>query len=308
MLSEGGIRVPFVAAWPGTIPGGQKYDHPVISLDVAATALAQAGLPRDEWIDGVDLVPHLTGAVTSAPHETLYWRWMSQAAIQEFPHKLIVLGEDERLLFDITTPDGEDVARNLIARQPELAARLEAKLEAWCQTLTPAGMPPPLVDRHVQLFAEHALSRAQGPTGSAPSAGSENLLHWVCRGGTLTKRDGAASIVAEPSVRPFIARTGLNLLGPVTVNLRVRATRGGAATVSWRSKTSGFSSEQSVTFTWPTVDTWQQVRVELPARERIIHVRIALPAEGEGIEVQRIELAPTSGQPAVTDFAGSGSP
>ena len=45
MLSEGGIRVPFVAAWPGKIPGGQVFDHPVISLDVAATAVALAGLP-----------------------------------------------------------------------------------------------------------------------------------------------------------------------------------------------------------------------------------------------------------------------
>ena len=47
MLSEGGIRVPFVAYWKDRIPPGQVYDHPVISLDVAATAVALAGLPAD---------------------------------------------------------------------------------------------------------------------------------------------------------------------------------------------------------------------------------------------------------------------
>ena len=40
MLTDGGVRVPFVAAWPGSIPAGQVYEHPVSSLDVAATAVA----------------------------------------------------------------------------------------------------------------------------------------------------------------------------------------------------------------------------------------------------------------------------
>ena len=38
MLTEGGIRTPFIASWKGTFPAGIEYQHPVISLDVAATA------------------------------------------------------------------------------------------------------------------------------------------------------------------------------------------------------------------------------------------------------------------------------
>jgi arylsulfatase A-like enzyme len=41
-LYEGGIRVPFLVSWPGTLPEGKTYAEPVISLDVFATALAQA--------------------------------------------------------------------------------------------------------------------------------------------------------------------------------------------------------------------------------------------------------------------------
>ncbi len=43
-LTEGGIRVPFLLSWKGTLPAGRDYDQPVISLDLSATALALAGV------------------------------------------------------------------------------------------------------------------------------------------------------------------------------------------------------------------------------------------------------------------------
>jgi arylsulfatase A-like enzyme len=144
MLSEGGIRVPFVAAWPGKIPGGQVFDHPVISLDIAPTALASAGQPSNPELDGVNLLPHLTGQTKAPPHETLYWRWVDQAAIQEFPYKLIQLGRNESLLFDITQPEGEDHTRELSEDHPEIANRLRAKLDIWLATLSRPGPPQPL--------------------------------------------------------------------------------------------------------------------------------------------------------------------
>ena len=64
MLAEGGMHVPFLIAWPDTIPGGQVYELPVSALDVAATAAALAGIvtkPGD--LDGVNLLPHLTGEI-----------------------------------------------------------------------------------------------------------------------------------------------------------------------------------------------------------------------------------------------------
>lgn len=145
MLSEGGIRVPFLAAWPGKIPGGQVFDHSVISLDIAATAIASAGQPPAPDLDGVNLLPNLTGEKLEPPRRTLYWRWVDQAAIQEFPYKLILLGRNKPLLFDITKPDGEDHARELSTRHPEIAKRLRAKLDTWLATLKPPGPPKPLV-------------------------------------------------------------------------------------------------------------------------------------------------------------------
>src|SRR5206468_3668029 len=60
---EGGIRVPFVVKWTGRLPAGTTYAHPVVSLDIMATALAAAGTkpPQGTPLDGIDLVPHLRG-------------------------------------------------------------------------------------------------------------------------------------------------------------------------------------------------------------------------------------------------------
>ncbi len=154
MVSEGGIRVPFAAAWPGKIPAGQVFTPPVISLDIAATAVALAGQPLAPELDGVNLLPYLTGGKKSPPHDTLYWRWVDQAAIQEFPYKLILLGKNQALLFDITKPDGENYARELSAQHPDIAKRLRAKLEIWLATLKTPGLPRPFQREGDYLKAE----------------------------------------------------------------------------------------------------------------------------------------------------------
>ena len=137
MLSEGGIRVPFVASWRGTLPAGKTYDHPVISLDVAATALALAGLPDDPTLDGVNLIPHLRGENKAAPHDTLCWRWIAQSALRQGKWKYL-RGGDREYLFDLDA-DSEET-HNLMAEHPDIAAELEAKLSSWSKTLDPPGL------------------------------------------------------------------------------------------------------------------------------------------------------------------------
>jgi arylsulfatase A-like enzyme len=160
MLSEGGIRVPFVAAWPGTWPAGTVYDTPVINLDVAATAVAAAGLPPDPALDGVNLTPFVTGRDAAAPHEMLFWRWLSQSAVLEMPYKLIRLEGHAPMLFDITTPDGENAGRDLATQHPEIVTRLGEALENWAKELKPPGLDAFAGERsrfHEKLFADHDL-------------------------------------------------------------------------------------------------------------------------------------------------------
>jgi arylsulfatase A-like enzyme len=145
MLTDGGVRTPFVAAWPGTLPAGKVYEPAVSALDVAATAVALAGLPHDPALDGVNLVPFLTGRASGDPHAALFWRWRTQAAVLEGRWKLVLLGPQQRYLFDTTTPEGE--TRNLLAEHPAIADRLLARLKAWDATLQTPGLP---TDTHAQ--------------------------------------------------------------------------------------------------------------------------------------------------------------
>lgn len=303
MLTDGGIRVPFVAAWPGKIPGGQAYEHPVISLDVAATAVKVAGASAPEGaaeaaatLDGVNLLPFLTGENKAAPHDALYWRWRSQAAVLEFPWKLIQLGNHEKFLFDVTKPDGELAVNNRLAQHPDIAARLEAKFKTWSATLHPPGPPEPGNDQDNHFFADH-VTKTDAPTpkarGKAAAAASDPFHGWICRNGTLAVKDGALIITPDAAAKsaPFLTRAALDLPGPVAVTLRTRATTGGKATASWRTtRQKDFTAGQAVTFDWPAGADWQEVQFELPAKGRLIHLRLTPAKSASGLQVQSIEL------------------
>ena len=90
-LYEGGIRVPMVWQWKGQLPPGVVYDRPVISLDVAATAVAISGahVPNSVKLDGANLLPFLKGTLRGQPHERLFWRVGRRAAIRQGDWKAV---------------------------------------------------------------------------------------------------------------------------------------------------------------------------------------------------------------------------
>jgi len=73
---EGGMHVPYFIRWPGHIQPGTHYDQPAGHVDIFATAAAAAGaaLPADRKMDGVDLVPFVTGQKQGVPHDNMFWR------------------------------------------------------------------------------------------------------------------------------------------------------------------------------------------------------------------------------------------
>lgn len=132
---EGGIHIPFVLRWTGHVPAGAVYDKPVISLDLSATAAAVAGakLGDGKPIDGVDLLPYVTGKVTDAPHAQLHWRFGPQWAIRQGNYKLLKLADGQPQLFDLSNDLGEK--QDLASAQPDLVKELEAKHSAWSSEL-----------------------------------------------------------------------------------------------------------------------------------------------------------------------------
>lgn len=134
---EGGVRVPFLVSWPGTVPAGRSYENPVCSVDVMATALAVAGvaMPTDKKYDSVNLLPFLKGEQTAAPHDRLFWRSDAKLAVREGAWKLVRNGDRPDELYDLAGDLAE--TRNVAAAQPEVVKRLAGALDAWNKELVP---------------------------------------------------------------------------------------------------------------------------------------------------------------------------
>jgi arylsulfatase A-like enzyme len=144
---EGGIRVPFAWRWTGKLPAGTSYDQPIIQLDILPTALAAAGVEAEPgWrLDGVNLLPFLTGRETRPPHETLYWRMGAQMAIRRGDWKLVSYdpvadggaqasrkgagGATPRKLYNLARDIGE--SDDLVAQHPERVRELEKAWREW---------------------------------------------------------------------------------------------------------------------------------------------------------------------------------
>ncbi len=132
---EGGIRVPFFVSWTGQLPAGKVYDQPVSALDVLPTAASVAGTKAPEGIEGVNLLPHLKGEKTDAPHPALAWRFGPQKAIRRGKWKLVDFRDFEAKtqsgwqLFDLDSDIGE--TKNLAAEKPELLTELSKAWDDW---------------------------------------------------------------------------------------------------------------------------------------------------------------------------------
>ncbi len=114
-LFEGGIRVPFAMRWKGVIPEGQTYKKPISSLDIMATIVAQTNVEinKERPLDGVNLIPYITGENNTDPHDYLFWRkWEQNAmAIRQGNYKLVSNKNQKQntpLLFNIGNEISEE--------------------------------------------------------------------------------------------------------------------------------------------------------------------------------------------------------
>jgi arylsulfatase A-like enzyme len=152
---EGGIRVPFILQWPRRFAGGRTHDQPVISLDIFSTAVAAGGgrLPKGRAIDGVDLLPCVTGR-KKTPHDILFWRKGEDRAVRRGNWKLVKSGEQPAELYDL----GEDISesKDLSAEKPEVVDQLSRHLAAWESQLVPPLWGPAAGTR------QRAVPRTQG--------------------------------------------------------------------------------------------------------------------------------------------------
>ena len=139
---EGGFRLPWLVQWKGKLPAGKVEDRPVSQLDVLPTCVAAAGGSVDPaWqLDGVNLLPYLTGENKERPHQTLFWRIDGMWAIRDGDLKLVV-GDPGQApeLFDLAADLGEK--DDLAARQPAEVKELQAMWDLWNAQMAPPSPP-----------------------------------------------------------------------------------------------------------------------------------------------------------------------
>jgi uncharacterized sulfatase len=137
-LAEGGIRVPFLARWPGHLPEGSVVTEPLSAMDLLPTALEGAGLspPDGLVLDGHDILEALANGAPS-PHEDLVWDHTSKfvapdgtqvhtQAVRAGRWKLVRGHGGDLKLFDLPADPGETA--DAAAAHPAVVAELETAL------------------------------------------------------------------------------------------------------------------------------------------------------------------------------------
>jgi arylsulfatase A-like enzyme len=140
-IFEGGSRVPFLARWPGHIPAGTESSALLCLADVLATvaAIAETPLPADAGKDSRNQLAEFLGKAEKPARESLVTQGSGTFALREGPWKLVEglppehrakgkrAADGERALFNLADDPGE--TRNVLATHPEIAARLQKRLD-----------------------------------------------------------------------------------------------------------------------------------------------------------------------------------
>jgi arylsulfatase A-like enzyme len=138
-LTEGGIRVPFLARWPGRIKTGTTSEHLGYLGDFFATAAELAGEPQPAGLDSLSFLPALLGQ-EQPRHEYLYWEFYENGSAQavRFEHwkairRPMLTGAVE--LYDLTADPGEE--HDIAATHADVVARARKNMNT-------AHVPSPL--------------------------------------------------------------------------------------------------------------------------------------------------------------------
>lgn len=136
-LTEGGIRVPWIAHWPQAITAGTVSEQQCMTMDWSATMLDAAGVAADPRypLDGVSLLPVLRDAGKTFARP-LHWRMnhRGQRALRDGDWKYLQVDGNE-YLFNI--PADERERANLARKEPERLAAMREDWLAWNATMPP---------------------------------------------------------------------------------------------------------------------------------------------------------------------------
>ena len=135
---DGGMRVPAIIRWAGTLDGGQICDELLTSMDFYPTLAALCGgrVPTDRIIDGRDVLDVWQDPSAPSPHDSFaYYRGDDLEAVRDHRHKLHLArdGSEVTELYDLTEDPGE--TSDVVAAKPEVVTLLQSIAEGYRQEL-----------------------------------------------------------------------------------------------------------------------------------------------------------------------------
>jgi len=142
-LTEGGIRVPFIVRWPGSIPAGRYSEQVIAFQDMLPTFAQLAGVEPPAQIDGISVVQALRGEPLGTPHDMLYWdyghcRRRYDQAVRWGDWKGIRLGvEADIQLFNLADDLAEQ--HDVASQHPEVVQQIKRFMET---AATPSNRYP----------------------------------------------------------------------------------------------------------------------------------------------------------------------
>lgn len=293
-LYEGGTRVPMMWAWAGKIAPGSTSDAVVGPIDVYPTVIDLLGIakPTAQTFDGVSYAKVLQGTGDLAREG--YFNYHPHAGANKAGGVWVRSG-DYKLLRWFGHPSTHELynlkddiseANDLSAKMPEKVQALSALIDGFLQD-TGATYPRP--------------NPAYKPTvAQAKPQTSDPLEGWKERQCKATLADGVLSMKATGKAgTAFLGHGTGTMKGPVTVNLRVRSTSGGAGKIESFPKGSADPTGMvEAPFTVPAGD-WQDLQIKVNNPGPLGTVRVYLP----DAEIDWIEMMPAKGKGMRSDFA-----
>jgi arylsulfatase A len=129
-MYEGGIRVPMIANWPGTIAPATSTNFAAAHWDLFPTFAELAGLPAPTGLDGISIAPLLRGKAPQ-PHDFMYWEFHErgfQQAVRMANWKAVRPAKDKPLeLYNLA--DDPTEFTNVAASRPDVVAKIETYLK-----------------------------------------------------------------------------------------------------------------------------------------------------------------------------------
>jgi arylsulfatase A-like enzyme len=289
-LYEGGVREPCIVVWPGVTRPGTVNDTVIQSIDWMPTLLEMADVPLPPATrpDGVSFAPVLRGDRLARdtifchfPHDTPASGQHPGTSVRRGDWKLIRLfarnedGSDQFELYHLRDDLGE--TKNLAAAQPGRVRELNALITKF---LADTGAVIPVRNPNYRPGV------ARKPGGQAVAA-SDPLGGWKARRCEATVQNGIVTVTGRGDA-PFLGvATGAS--GPALVRLRARCADGGSGQVEWIPPGHRQAEASSAPLTL-AAGGWQEVDVKIPAAGPLGILRLYLPAQGQTVEVDWIEL------------------